>query len=142
MKILQAIMAVFLETAGIHQKNPQLKENEGVPEKTVNPSDERKLEMPVNSLLEMAQFVEEHVDSLSNYFFKRLEKGIRNDEDIIFLFRAGEITATYSREEYSEILIQLEQFYIKRQQYEKIKNCHTLADLHKINTIIRLSKKK
>lgn len=98
--------------------------------------------IPVDSFEELVEFVNEHRDTLNEYFIKRLEKAIRLDADQIFLFNVGEAQSVYKREEYIRTLTELEKYFVETEQYERVKKCHELADLHKINNIIRLSKDK
>lgn len=91
---------------------------------------------------EMFQFSKEHKREIHEYFFKRIQKAIHNDWSEAYLFDiAGPgYELIVLQDEYPEALQQLQKYFIKSEQYERIAECKRLLDKHQVNLLLRQAK--
>lgn len=89
----------------------------------------------------MVELMKKNGASFNEYFFKRTQKAVNNDLSEVHLFNVGsaEYQVVLEQTNYPEAIHQLEQYFIKTEQYERVKDCKQLLDKHNINLLIRRS---
>lgn len=102
------------------------------------------LVLPTNSISTVQQFMRDNKDLAYGFIFKEMKRAISENKQIIELFRVGEtpFVARIKKEDYEKSLLDMQQYYIESEEYEKAEVCDKMLKRNRVNQLIELSKEK
>lgn len=134
------------------KRKKQKKENQNLREITVRiiheqkpavsvPVEETKtnsLILPTNSMLTFNYFMKKHKDLFYVFLLKEIDKAVSENLPVLELFRVGNtaLVAKVEKKDYERSILDLQKFFIEKEQYEKADLCKELLHKHKVNQLI------
>lgn len=94
--------------------------------------------LPMKSPAVLRRFAEGNQDLVFDYVLGKMKKAVARNASRIRLFRLGEsrLISTIERADFADTLNRLIEFYLAKEEYEKVSVCKKLLDRHHVNQVI------
>ncbi len=99
--------------------------------------------LPTDSMLTMRYFVNNNKKLVYNFLLKKMKQAIENNWKAMEMFRVGttNFVSRINERDYEKCLLDMKDYFVDQQEYEKAALCNSLLDKHHVNVLLDSEKK-
>lgn len=99
--------------------------------------------LPTNSVPAVNYFLNTNLDIAFKYLMERMKAAVNKNLPVIDLFRIGQTPhiARIEKKDFEKYILEMQQYYVKAEEYEKAAACNQLLDRHRMNLNLDSQKK-
>lgn len=99
--------------------------------------------LPTNSVPAVNYFLNTNLDIAFKYLMERMKTAVNKNLPVIDLFRIGQTPhiARIEKKDFEKYILEMQQYYVKSEEYEQAERCNQLLDRHRVNVNLDSQKK-
>lgn len=99
--------------------------------------------LPTNSVPAVNYFLNTNLDVAFKYLMERMKTAVNKNLPVIDLFRVGKTPniARIEKKDFEKYILEMQQYYVKAEEYENAGMCNKLLDRHRMNMNLDSQKK-
>jgi hypothetical protein len=98
--------------------------------------------LPTDSMPTLQYFMNNNRELVYSFLLTRMKDAIEHNWTSMEIFRVGKtnFVARIDQENYEQSIIDMKNFFVEKQEYEKAAMCSALLDKHRVNMMLQSQK--